>query len=167
LDQFVRQVRYFFIVQVILQFQPLSQNIAEIDEIPWTAKIEKIILPAAERAIYLELEHHLRSLDMTIKRGKKTESDRERRLAQSLGKASTLITTNPCSGIETEVWSCRSAEEALLKRCSHFDLETSNENAMKACDVIVRERQRQLDECQAELLKAIQDGVKREKTLGM
>lgn len=61
---------------------------------------------------------------------------------------------------------CRSAEEALLKRCSHFDLETSNENAMKACDVIVRERQRQLDECRAELLKAIEAGVKREKTLG-
>ncbi len=60
----------------------------------------------------------------------------------------------------------RSAEEALLKRCSHFDLETSNENAMKACDVIVRERQRQLDECKAELLKAIKDGVKREKNLG-
>jgi hypothetical protein len=47
--------------------------------------IKQIELPAAERAIYLELEHHLRALDMTIKRGKKTESDRERRLAQSLG----------------------------------------------------------------------------------
>lgn len=60
----------------------------------------------------------------------------------------------------------RTAEEALLKRCSHFDLETSNENAMKACDVIVKERQKQLDECKAELLKAISDGVKREKNLG-
>lgn len=66
---------------------PHSQNIAEIDEIPWTEKIEKITLPAAERAIYLELEHHLRALDMTIKRGKKTESDREKRLAQSLGES--------------------------------------------------------------------------------
>lgn len=47
--------------------------------------MENVVLPAAERAIYLELEHHLRSLDMTIKRGKKTESDRERRLNQSLG----------------------------------------------------------------------------------
>jgi hypothetical protein len=37
---------------------------------------------------------------------------------------------------------------------------------MKACDVIVRERQKQLDECKAELLKAIEDGVKREKHLG-
>ena len=35
----------------------------------------------------LELEHHLRALDMTIKRGKKTESDREKRLAQVLGES--------------------------------------------------------------------------------
>ncbi|PBK69223.1 hypothetical protein ARMSODRAFT_913635 [Armillaria solidipes] len=126
--------------------QFVRQNIAEIDEIPWTEKVVDIILPAAERAIYLELEHHLRALDMTIKRGKKTESDREKRLAKSLGES-------------------KSAEEALLKRCSHFDLETSNENAMKACDVIVAERQKQLDECKAELLKAVKDGVKREKGL--
>lgn len=44
-----------------------------------------MILPAAERAIYLELEHHLRALDMTIKRTKKTESDREKRLNNALG----------------------------------------------------------------------------------
>ena len=49
--------------------------------------MEKVNLPAAERAIYLELEHHLRALDMTIKRGKKTESDREKRLAQALGES--------------------------------------------------------------------------------
>lgn len=59
----------------------------------------------------------------------------------------------------------RSAEEALLKRCSHFDLETSNENAMKACDVIVKERQKQLDDCLAELLAGIKQGVKREDDL--
>lgn len=54
----------------------------------------------------------------------------------------------------------------MLKRCSHFDLDTSNENAMKACDVIVRERQNQLEDCQAELVKAIKAGVKREIALG-
>ena len=63
------------------------QNIAEIDEIPWTEKIQQVVLPAAERAIYLELEHHLHALDMTIKRAKKTESDRERRLNESLGES--------------------------------------------------------------------------------
>ena len=63
------------------------QNIAEIDEIPCTQKIEKVNLPAAERAIYLELEHHLRALDMTVKRAKKSESDREKRLNQALGES--------------------------------------------------------------------------------
>jgi len=64
------------------------------------------------------------------------------------------------------IFPLRSAEEALLKRCSHFDLETSNENAMKACDVIVQERQNQLNQCKKDLLQAIKDGVKREKNLG-
>jgi len=58
------------------------------------------------------------------------------------------------------------AEEALLKRCSHFDLDTSNDNAMKACDVIVEERQKQLDECKEELLKCLIAGVKREASIG-
>ncbi|KAJ7130633.1 hypothetical protein C8R44DRAFT_872419 [Mycena epipterygia] len=125
----------------------VRQNVPEIDEIPFTKSIVDIVLPAAERAIYLELEHHLRALEMTIKRGRKTESDREKRLAKSLGDS-------------------KSAEEALLKRCSHFDLDTANENAMKACDVIVRERQNQLDDCKAELLRAVKAGVKREISLG-
>ncbi|KAG6827082.1 hypothetical protein H0H92_013265 [Tricholoma furcatifolium] len=127
--------------------QFVRQNVAEIDEIPWTEKIQNVILPAAERAIYLELEHHLHALDMTIKRGKKTESDRERRLNESLGDS-------------------KSAEEALLKRCSHFELETTNDNAMKACDLIVAERQKQLDKCKGDLLKSIKEGIKREKNLG-
>lgn len=42
----------------------------------------------------------------------------------------------------------------------------SNENAMKACDVIVEERQRQLDECKADLLKKIKTSAKTEKALG-
>ncbi|KAN0130961.1 hypothetical protein V8E53_011339 [Lactarius tabidus] len=126
----------------------VRQNIAEIDEIPWEVKIENITLPAAERAIYLELEHHLRALDMTIKRGKKTDSDREKRVAQSLGDSGT-------------------AEEALLKRCSHFELDTSNkENAMKACEVIVKERKDQLENCRNDLLKKLKDALEKEKEIG-
>ncbi|KAH7915282.1 hypothetical protein BJ138DRAFT_1122797 [Hygrophoropsis aurantiaca] len=126
----------------------VRQNIAEIDEIPCTFEIKKIILPAAERAIYLELEHHLRALDMTIRRGRKTESDREKRLNQSLGESKT-------------------AEEALLKRCSHFDLDpTDKENAMKACEIIVKERTKQLEECKTELLKQLKQAVKTEKKIG-
>ncbi|THH03097.1 hypothetical protein EW145_g6533 [Phellinidium pouzarii] len=128
--------------------QFVRQNIAEIDEIPWVEKIEKIDLPAAERAIYLELEHHLRALDMTIKRGKKTESDREKRLAQALGESN-------------------SAEEALLKRCSHFDLDTKDEeNAMKACEVIVQERTKQLDDCKQELIGKLKDALVLQRKIG-
>lgn len=36
---------------------------------------------------------------------------------------------------------------------------------MKACDVIVKEREKQLEECKVDLLKGIKDGVKREKAL--
>ncbi|KAI0940949.1 hypothetical protein AcV7_003183 [Taiwanofungus camphoratus] len=126
----------------------VRQNIAEIDEIPSSQETKKVDLPAAERAIYLELEHHLRALDMTVKRGKKSESDREKRVAQALGESST-------------------AEEALLKRCSHFELDTSDrENAMKACEVIVEERKKQLDNCKAELLKRLEEAVKMEKKIG-
>lgn len=60
---------------------------------------------------------------------------------------------------------CRTAEEALLKRCSHFDLETSNDNAMKACDVIVREREKQLEECKVELRNCVVARVKKESEL--
>ncbi|KAF9240628.1 hypothetical protein BU15DRAFT_73858 [Melanogaster broomeanus] len=129
----------------------VRQNIAEIDEIPCSSEVQRVILPAAERAIYLELEHHLRALDMTIKRTKKTESDREKRLNNALGDSKT-------------------AEEALLKRCSHFDLDTSEdndkENAMKACEIIVKDRTKQLDECKEELLSELKESAKREKKLG-
>ncbi|KAH9930325.1 uncharacterized protein B0H18DRAFT_1093698 [Fomitopsis serialis] len=126
----------------------VRQNIAEIDEIPSATEVKNVNLPAAERAIYLELEHHLRALDMTVKRGKKSESDRERRVAQALGESST-------------------AEEALLKRCSHFELDTSDkENAMKACQVIVDERKKQLENCKAELLKKLEEALKMEQKIG-
>jgi hypothetical protein len=68
--------------------------------------------------------------------------------------------------IESDAFLIRSAEEALLKRCSHFEVNATNENAFKACDVIVRERRKQMEQCRAELLKAIQAGVTREKSLG-
>lgn len=60
-----------------------------------------------------------------------------------------------------------SAEEALLKRCSHFDLDTSKEeNAMKACEVIVQEREKQLSACKAELLKHLEKARQEEKAIG-
>jgi hypothetical protein len=79
---------------------------------------------------------------MVLKKGKlKSESDRDKRLQESLGQS-------------------HSAEEALLKRCSHFDLDFSNhksDNAPKQCDVIVEERTKQLKECKEELCLVLQN----------
>ena len=44
----------------------VRQNVAEIDEIPYEETLEPITLPSAERAIYLELDHHLQSFDMNM-----------------------------------------------------------------------------------------------------
>lgn len=77
-----------------------------------------------------------------VSRTKKTTSgiaDREKRLAAALGES-------------------KSAEEALLKRCSHFtsDLDADSAahraaNAGAACTIILDERTKQLEECLAEL----------------
>lgn len=80
---------------------------------------------------------------MVLKKSKlKSESDRDRRLQESLGQSD-------------------SAEEALLKRCSHFDLDftahKNSDNAPKQCDVIVEERTKQLKECKDELRLVLQE----------
>ncbi|EJT96648.1 hypothetical protein DACRYDRAFT_119990 [Dacryopinax primogenitus] len=184
----------------------VRQNIAEIDEIPCEQSLKLVTLPAAERAIYLELLHHLMALDMTIKKGKRGESDRDKRLAQSLGDS-------------------ESAEEALLKRCSHFDLDMDgitldkphkkadkkgkkgrpkkdvsddesamesdeevndsgddsdvawvasgntkdqnrSDNALQACDVIVRDRTAQRDDCERDLKEKVKEALIMERKIG-
>jgi hypothetical protein len=116
--------------------QFVRQNIAEIDEIPFVDTLKRVSLAPAERAIYLELEHHLAAMEMRQKRSKRSGAasggDREVRLRSVLGKSKT-------------------PDEALLKRCSHFDLEGSGGTAAEVCEAIVLSRERQLDECKAEL----------------
>lgn len=109
-----------------------------------------VTLPAAERAIYLELEHHLQALEMNIRKSKiKLDNDRDKRLQESLGDSA-------------------SAEEALLKRCSHFVLDFTKEdeeNAVQACEVIVKDRKRQLTSCREEVRQRLADCVKRHKEI--
>lgn len=115
--------------------QFMRQNKPEIDEIPATEIHHNVVLPAAERAIYLELLHHLQALDMNIKRSKKGVSDREKRITESFGESQT-------------------AEEALIKRCAHFDYSTvhdSEDNAIYECDRLVETRTRQLRDCEMQL----------------
>ncbi|KAJ3287354.1 hypothetical protein HK104_008647 [Borealophlyctis nickersoniae] len=134
-------VRRHEIAQIFLD-RYVRQNIAEIDEILCKEHIMRVTLPAAERAIYLELEHHLQAMEMNTKKGIKSKNaahgDRERRLREVLGDSG-------------------SAEEALLKRCSHFDLhhEKTKTDARSACEVIVAERTRQLNACKDDLVKYV------------
>lgn len=59
------------------------------------------------------------------------------------------------------------AEEALLKRCSHFDLDTAHDdNAIKQCDFIVKDRQQQLDDCKADLAKQLAVANKMQVDIG-
>jgi hypothetical protein len=89
---------------------------------------------------------------MVLKKGKlKSESDRDRRLQESLGQSD-------------------SAEEALLKRCSHFDLDftahKNSDNAPKQCDVIVQERTKQLKECKEELQLVLREAQQLYRRVG-
>ncbi|KAI8615565.1 hypothetical protein BC830DRAFT_1064253 [Chytriomyces sp. MP71] len=113
--------------------QLVRQNVAEIDEILFEEMLVHVNLPPAERAIYLELEHHLQALDMNSKKAIKfktgMEGDRDRRMVKALGGSAT-------------------AEEALMKRCSHFALDEGNTFVpAETCAEIVITRKSQLLEC--------------------
>ena len=124
----------------------VRQNIAEIDEIPYEEHLEFIELPPAERAIYLELDTHLRSLDMKSKSAqrskKRSTGDRENRMQQVLEES-------------------KSAEEALLKRCAHFNMSGSKSTtAMEKCDEIIKLREEQNSVCEEDLVDAIAAALK-------
>ncbi|KAL0478714.1 hypothetical protein AKO1_008314 [Acrasis kona] len=131
--------------------QFVRQNIAEIDEIPFHENVIPITLPSAERALYLELEHYLQAMEMTStslrKKKKDSESDREKRLVESLG-------------------SSKSPQEALLKRCSHFQLHRDDHDVRKSCQVIVEERKKQLVDCERELSTCISECKDLESDIG-
>ncbi|KAI9675585.1 MAG: hypothetical protein M1817_000951 [Caeruleum heppii] len=129
----------------------VRQNIAEIDEIPFQEILCPIGLPGAERAMYMELHQHLMSQDMRIRKGRgKADGDREKRLQETLGES-------------------QSPEEALLKRCSHFsldDLQTGQNNAQEACDLIIEARKRQKADLIKELKKTLKHAAWLKKACG-
>mmetsp|Transcript_20555 Transcript_20555/g.61281 ORF Transcript_20555/g.61281 Transcript_20555/m.61281 type:complete len:1354 (+) Transcript_20555:59-4120(+) len=130
----------------------VRQNVAEIDEIPFEAQIKSVIMPAPERAVYLELEHHLYALEMqkgkavgrgTKKRGR-GKSDREIRLSEALEGAT-------------------DAEEALLKKCAHAMSTTPGtkyvQNAITcanaACSAVVAKRTAELEDCATQIVREV------------
>jgi len=118
----------------------VRQNIAEIDEIPQEEHLEFVTMPPAERAVYLELETHLKSLEMNSQKAKKSKKsskgDRERRMQQVLEDS-------------------QNAEEALLKRCSHFDLAGNSTSALETCENIIKMRTEQKDACVKDMTKQL------------
>src|ERR1700722_10335666 len=99
-----------------------------------------IVLPAAEQAIYLELNQLLSANDFNMKKSKSNaDNDRARRVREILGNS-------------------ESAGEALMKCASHFtvdDLSKNFENAPEACDVIVKLRQSQYEALTADFKKKL------------
>ena len=105
-------------------------------------------MPPAERAIYLEMEAYLKSLDMNakgaMKSKKKSRGDRELRMADLLESA-------------------KSGEEALLKRCAHFDLSSDSSEtvtALETCNRIADLRKRELDDTLKHLKESMVSGLR-------
>jgi hypothetical protein len=96
----------------------VRQNIAEIDEIPAVEHIRMLTLPPAERAIYLELAHHLQAMEMNhkkYKKGARACGDREARMAAILGESQSAeearahaaaATLSHCCATDRAVCSC-------------------------------------------------------------
>jgi site-specific DNA-cytosine methylase len=130
----------------------VRQNVAEIDEIPFEAEIKSVIMPAPERAVYLELEHHLYALEMqkgkAAGRGNKKrgrgKSDREIRLSEALEGAT-------------------DAEEALLKKCARAVSKTPGTTyarnaitcANAACSAVVAKRTAELEDCATQIVREV------------
>lgn len=110
----------------------VRQNIAEIDEIPFEEHVVHVDLSSAERAVYTELDTHLKSLDMNNKKALKSKigsrGDRENRMHQALEGSG-------------------SAEEALLKRCCHFDSSSLKD--------VYKKRNKDKENCEEELVNSI------------
>jgi hypothetical protein len=119
----------------------VRQNIAEIDEIRSEEIPVLIQLRPAERAIYLELDHYLLSMDMRARKKKRggQDGDRDKRLAKVLAGST-------------------SAEEALIKRCSKFELDDDTGTALRTCQDIVDVRSGEMRACEADLHTAVLDG---------
>lgn len=125
----------------------VRQNQAEHDEIPWKEYQITVDLPPVERAIYLELETHLKSLDMNTKNAQKSKKrnagDRDTRMQQILQEST-------------------SAEEALLKCCCHFNMSSSESgsSAMETIKDIIDHRRKQKDSLVTSLVRQIADAYR-------
>jgi SNF2-related domain len=127
----------------------VRQNVAEIDEIPYEEHICAVNLPPVERAIYMELETHLKSLEMNSntaqKSKRKSTGDRESRMQRILQDS-------------------ESGEEALLKCCSHFNMSASF-TALETIDDIIKLRETEKNNLEDEMIRSLAAAFRQEKKI--
>lgn len=128
----------------------VRQNVAELDEIPFKEHWCLVALPPAERAIYLELESHLNSMDMNSKSAQKSKrkstGDRESRMQ------------NVLQGSET-------GEEALLKCCSHFNMSSGSRTALETVETIISLRSNEKRKCEQEMISMLTAAFRQRKRI--
>ena len=128
----------------------VRQNIAEIDEMPGEENKTMIDLPPVERAIYLELSTYLQSLEMNAQTAKmskkKSQGDRENRMQKILQDSG-------------------SAEEALLKCCTHFDLSGESGTPLKTCEDIIKFRKDQKAELERDIVASVAAAVRQQQKI--
>jgi hypothetical protein len=160
----------------------VRQNVAEIDEIKAKEYIWHTRVTPAERAVYLELKHHLEAMDMNIKGGfKKATVKKQSRTAKKFGSKKNESSSSSSSSSSSKkndddddddddddenalgdndkdarmaavVAGCKSAEEALIKRAAIFDLDGIYASPQEECDAIAIQRERQLGAAKLDMI---------------
>lgn len=119
----------------------VRQNIADIEAIDGATHTMAVTLPAAERAIYIELQQLLAASDFKMVKGKRgLENHRMKRIRELLGQSEDV-------------------NEALMKCASYFDLDKpaggKNNIPQDACTVITEIRTRQMVTLKKEIAKVL------------
>ncbi|PWN54267.1 hypothetical protein IE53DRAFT_258648 [Violaceomyces palustris] len=155
----------------------VRSNEPEIGELPSQQLIKPILLPAAESALYLELAHAIENLDLRhqrkvfkgrpkVKAGKSGDGTNGKTKGKKLGDPQLDLSHRDQRLIDT-LGNSASPEEALLKRASVYDdfagVDMSQmmgvNNAIKACEYIVRERRKQLEDCKEQLERELPNAM--------
>jgi len=127
-----------------------STSITQIDEIPFEEHECFVELPPAERAIYMELETHLESLEMNSKSAQRSKKqitgDRQNRMQKVLQESA-------------------SGEEALLKCCSHFDLTSDSSTAVETVDKIIALRESEKQKLEQEMIDSLTAALRHRKLI--
>mmetsp|Transcript_5343 Transcript_5343/g.5881 ORF Transcript_5343/g.5881 Transcript_5343/m.5881 type:complete len:626 (-) Transcript_5343:87-1964(-) len=125
----------------------VRQNIAEIDEIPSSENIVIVKPTTLERAIYLELETYLKNLNFNAQTAKmsrkKSQSDRENRMQKVLEGSKT-------------------AEEALLKCCAHFNITGDSSTALNTLEEIIKCRKAEKDGLEETIITSVEEAIRQQ-----